>query len=86
MRGNTNPNLLVRLLPISSLLHERHDNIFSGHERELLLQSLLYDFGIHYQSFGHILKGGEDNVGCEECLGESNAAVRPGRTNPLVFE
>ena len=47
-KEETNPNPLMRFLPISSLLHDRHDHILRSHERQLLGYSPCNHLGVHH--------------------------------------
>lgn len=71
----TNPNLLMRLLPISTLLYNRHDQVLRRHKRQLLPDPPLNHLLVHHQSLAHVLQCAQHNIGREERFGERDAAV-----------
>lgn len=59
-----------RYLSVPSSLHHGHDDVLCGHEGQLMTDVSLNDFGIDHQSLCDVLQGTEDDVGCQEGLGE----------------
>lgn len=56
-------DLLVTFLSVSSLLDDRHDDVFGGHEGEFLANSSSDDGGVDNKTLRDVLKGGEDDIG-----------------------
>ncbi len=61
------------------LCDECHDDILGCHEGQLLGDSGGDDLGVNDEAFANILKGAQDDIGCEEGLGEGDPAVCAGR-------
>ena len=63
------------LLPVSSLLHNRHDNILGSHKRKLLSDTPRNDIGVHDQPLRYILQRRQYNIRREKGLGQYNPSV-----------
>lgn len=59
-------------LSVPSSLHHGHDDVLCGHEGQLMTDVSLNDFGIDHQSLCDVLQGTEDDVSCQERLGEGD--------------
>lgn len=57
-----NPDLLVRLLSVTTFLNDGHDNVLSSHERQLLGDTASNNLGVNDESFRDVLQSGDDNV------------------------
>lgn len=64
-----------RYLSVPSSLHHGHDDVLCGHEGQLMTDVSLNDFGIDHQSLCDVLQGTEDDVSCQEGLGEGDPPV-----------
>jgi len=73
---NSHPDLLVRLLPITTLLDERHDDVLCRHERELLHDATRDRARIHDEPLRYVLQRREHDVREEERLWQRHASVR----------
>ena len=71
----THPNLLMRLLPIPTLLHDGHNDVLSSHERQLLRNPPRNNFGIYNQTLRNILQRAENDICSEERFGKGDATV-----------
>lgn len=67
-----------RYLSVPSSLHHGHDDVLGGHEGQLMTDVSLNDFGIDHQSLCDVLQGTEDDVSCQEGLGEGDPPVHGG--------
>lgn len=65
----------MRLLPISALLHDGHDDILSRHEREFLRDAPGDDHWIHHETLADILQRREHDICGQKGLRQRNAAV-----------
>lgn len=74
--GGAHPDLLVCLLAIPAGLDERHDEVFSRHEGQLLRDAARDYARVDNEALAHVLEGAEDNVRGEECLRERDPPVR----------
>lgn len=70
--GSTCRGLSCRYLSVPAGLHHGHDDVLSGHERQLVADVSLDDFGVDHQTLGDVLQGAEDDVGRQEGLGEGD--------------
>ena len=57
-------------LSVSTSLHHGHDDVLRGHEGKLVADVSLDDLGVNHQSLCDVLQRGEDDVCCEEGLGQ----------------
>jgi hypothetical protein len=71
-----NADALVGELAVSSRLDRGHDEVFGGHEGKLFPDVARDDLRIDDKTLGNVLEGGQDNVCCEEGLGDGNTTVR----------
>ena len=71
------PDLLMCNLPISTLLHDCHDNVLGGHERQLLKNVPLDDLRIHHQPLRYILQRLQNDITRQKRFRECNPSVRP---------
>lgn len=65
----------MRLLSVFAHFHQRHNQVLGRHERELLCNVSLYDFGVYNESFGDVAQRREHNVSREKCLREYHTSV-----------
>lgn len=65
-----------RYLSVPSGLHHGHDDVLRGHEGQLMADVSLNDFGVDHQSLCDVLQGGEDDVRCQEGLGQGDPPAR----------
>ena len=83
------PDTFVRFLAVTDgagvgtggcLRDERHDDILSCHEGQLLRDARGNDLWVHDEAFAYILKGAQHDVCGEERLGKGDPAVCTGTT------
>ena len=65
----------MELLTVAAMLDAFHHQVFRGNEGQVLPHSLLYDFFVHMQTVGDVLRQPENSVGAEEALGHGDAPV-----------
>jgi hypothetical protein len=51
----THPDLLMRLLSVTALLHDGHDDVLGGHERQLLRNAARDDLGVYDEALRNVL-------------------------------
>lgn len=69
------PDLLMSLLSIPSLLNNGHNDVLSGHERELLGDAAGNDLRIHDEPLRDILERGQNNISGQEGFRKRNPSV-----------
>lgn len=66
----------MRLLPVPTILDQRHDDILRSHERQLLGDPPSNDHRIHNQSLRDILQRRQNDISCQESFWERDSSVR----------
>lgn len=66
-------------LSVLSSLNHRHNDVFRGHEGELMADVSLNDFWVDHQTLCDVLQGAEDDVCCQERLWEGNPPIKKKR-------
>ena len=61
------------------LCDERHDDVLGCHKGQLLCDSRGDDLGVNDEALADILKGAQNDIGCEKSLWEGDPAVCTGR-------
>jgi hypothetical protein len=68
-------NLLVALLSVTAGLDDGHDDVFGGHEGQLLTDTSGDHRRVHDHALGDVLQSGQQDVGGQERLGDGNTTV-----------
>jgi hypothetical protein len=69
------PDLLMSFLPIAPFLDDRHDNIFSRHERKLLRNPTRDNIWVYNKAFADVPQCRKDDVSSQERFRKSNPPV-----------
>jgi len=72
-------DFLMRLLSISALLNNGHNNVLRCHEGKLLSDPTSNDLRVDNHTLRHVLEGRQHDVCSEECFGERDPTVRTDR-------
>lgn len=59
-------------LSVPSSLHHGHNDVLRGHEGQLMADVSLNDFGIDHQPLCDVLQGAQNDVCCQEGLGQGD--------------
>ena len=69
------PNHLVHLLAIAAGAHRVHDQLFGGHERQLVIDTTANTLGMHFKSLGDVRHQNQDCIAGEKRFRNDKAPV-----------
>ena len=69
------PNHFVHFLPVGTCRHRRHQNVFGGHVREVLIHFTADNLRVHHQSIGQVLGNAQSRIGRQKRLRENQPPV-----------
>ena len=67
-------DFLMAILAATPGFHHGHDHVLCGHERQLLPNVQLNDFGVYHQSFRNVLQRIQYSICSEKCFRQTDTS------------